>query len=124
MGEDEGLIMMFSCRLVRLIESHADALTGGVEKNVQASSQVAHFRDTPAHELRERAYEIYRHLGEWRLGNNPVDIEHGDREIGARLARQHVPLSEIVQGPCTQPRDPVGVPSKRGGDKPIRRDHG
>ncbi len=89
--------MMFSYRLVRLIESHADALAGGLEEKVQNSPQVTHFRDISAHELRERVYEIYRHLGEWLLGKNELDIEHRYREIGARRARQKVPLSEVVQ---------------------------
>jgi len=89
--------MMFSYRLVRLIESHADALAAGLEEKVQNSSQVIHFRQVPAHELRERVYEIYRHLGEWLLGKNELDIEHRYREIGARRARQAVPLSEVVQ---------------------------
>jgi len=89
--------MMFSYRLVRLIESHADALAQGLEEKVQSSSQVLHFRNIPGHELRERVYEIYRHLGEWLLGKNELDIEHRYREIGARRARQRVPLSEVVQ---------------------------
>jgi len=89
--------MMFSYRLVRLIESHADALAGGLEEKVQASSQVGHFRNIPAHELRERVYEVYRHLGEWLLGKNELDIERRYREIGARRASQRVPLSEVVQ---------------------------
>jgi hypothetical protein len=87
--------MMFSYRLVRLIESHADALAGGLEERAQG--QISHFRDIPAHELRERVYEIYRHLGEWLLGKNELDIEHRYREIGARRAKQHVPLSEVIQ---------------------------
>lgn len=89
--------MMFSYRLVRLIESHADALATGLEEKVQRGDQVAHFRDIPAHELRERVYEIYRHLGEWLLGKNELDIEHRYREIGMRRARQNVPLSEVIQ---------------------------
>lgn len=89
--------MMFSYRLVRLIESHADALAGGLEERVQDNPQVTHFRDVPAKELRERVYEIYRHLGEWLLGKNELDIEHRYREIGTRRARQKVPLSEVVQ---------------------------
>ena len=51
----------------------------------------------PPIELRERVYEIYRHLGEWLLGKNELDIEHRYREIGARRAQQKVPLSEVVQ---------------------------
>ncbi len=89
--------MMFSYRLVRLIESHADTLAAGLEERVQASSQVSHFRTIPAHELKERVYEIYRHLGEWLLGKNELDIEQRYREIGSRRARQRVPLSELIQ---------------------------
>lgn len=88
---------MFSYRLVRLIESHADALAAGLEERVQSNVQVSHFRDIPPHELRERVYEIYRHLGEWLLGKNELDIEHRYREIGMRRAQQKVPLSEVVQ---------------------------
>ena len=89
--------MMFSYRLVRLIESHADALASGLEERVQGYSQISHFRNVPPHELRERVYEIYRHLGEWLLGKNELDIEHRYREIGARRASQGVPLSEVIQ---------------------------
>jgi len=89
--------MMFSYRLVRLIESHADALAAGLEEKVRANTQITHFREIPAHELRERVYEIYRHLGEWLLGKNELDIEHRYLEIGARRAHQRVPLSEVVQ---------------------------
>ncbi len=89
--------MMFSYRLVRLIETHADALASGLEEKVQCNPQVTHFRNIPAHEVRERVYEIYRHLGEWLLGKNELDIEHRYRDIGGRRARQGVPLSEVVQ---------------------------
>jgi hypothetical protein len=89
--------MMFSYRLVRLIESHADALASGLEERVQSSPQITHFRALPAVEMRERVYEIYRHLGEWLLGKNEMDIEQRYREIGKRRAQQRVPLSEVVQ---------------------------
>ncbi len=89
--------MMFSYRLVRLIESHADALAAGLEGKVLDNPQVSHFRMIPTHELRERVYEIYRHLGEWLLGKNELDIEHRYRDIGARRAHQQIPLSEVIQ---------------------------
>ena len=93
----KGVVMMFSYRLVRLIESHADALASSLEKRVQNNSQISHFRAVPGKELRERVYEIYRHLGEWILGKNELDIEQRYKEIGSRRARQSVPLSEVVQ---------------------------
>ncbi len=89
--------MMFSYRLVRLIETHADALAQGLEEKVQTNALISHVRTIPGHELRERVYEIYRHLGEWLLDKNELDIEHRYREIGARRASQGVPLSEVVQ---------------------------
>ena len=67
----EGVHLMLSYRLVRLIESHAEALASGLE--------------------------IYRHLGERLLGKNELDIEQRYREIGARRAVPEVPLSEVIQ---------------------------
>jgi hypothetical protein len=90
-------IMMFSYRLVRLIETHADALAAGLERKVMASESLSAFRSIPSHELRERVYEIYRHLGGWLLGESPAQIEQRYREIGARRAEQKVPLAEVIQ---------------------------
>ena len=89
--------MIFSYRLVHLIESHAEALASGLEERMHENVRISHFRHIPAHELKERVHEIYRHLGEWLLGKNELDIEHRYREIGARRAAQEVPLSEIIQ---------------------------
>ncbi|MFZ0292215.1 MAG: hypothetical protein WAL52_01330 [Candidatus Sulfotelmatobacter sp.] len=89
--------MMFCYRFVRLIETHADTLAAGLEKKVMSSPSVKSFRTIPAHDLQERVYEIYRHLGEWLLGKNQADIERRYREIGARRARQNVPLAEVIQ---------------------------
>ncbi len=89
--------MMFSYRLVRLIESHADILATGLERKVTSSEYVSSFRHIPARELRERVYEIYRHLGDWLLGKNQENIEQRYREIGARRASQNVPLPEVIQ---------------------------
>jgi len=89
--------MMISFRLVRLIESHADMLATGLERKVTSSEYVATFRNIPPHELRERVYEIYRHLGDWLLGKNQREIEQRYREIGARRASQKVPLPELIQ---------------------------
>ena len=88
---------MFSYRLVRLIETHSDALAAGLESRVLSSPEVSHFRAIPEHELRRTVYEIYRHLGDWLLGKNQSDIERRYREIGARRATQKVPLSELIQ---------------------------
>ena len=89
--------MMFCYRFVRLIEAHADTLAAGLEKKVTSSPSVSSFQTMPVHELRERVYEIYRHLGDRLLGKNQADIEQRYREIGARRARQKIPLAEVIQ---------------------------
>jgi hypothetical protein len=88
--------MMLLYRLVRLIESHSQALASCLLVKVQESEHTREFRNVPTEELRERVYEIYRHLGDWLLGKTEFDIEKRYLEIGARRAGQHVPLSQVV----------------------------
>ncbi len=88
---------MIAPRLVRLIETHSEQLAQGLLKKVQKSPQLSEFRiKVPAHELRQRAYEIYRNLGDWLLGKTEVDVEHRYTAIGARRAAQGVPLSQLI----------------------------
>lgn len=89
--------MMFCYRFVRLIETHAETLAAGLEKKVMSSERTSSFHTIPSHELRERVFEVYRHLGDWLLGKNQGDLEQRYREIGARRASQKVPLAELIQ---------------------------
>ena len=88
--------MMLAYRLVRLIETHSDALAAGLLQRVQSSELTQGYRNVPPEELKQRVYEIYRHLGDWLLGKTEFDIEARYREIGVRRAQQRVPLSELT----------------------------
>jgi len=88
--------MMLLYRLVRLIETHSQALATSLLTRVQESDQTRDFRKVPPEELKERVYEIYRHLGDWLLGKTEFDIEKRYLEIGARRARQGVPFSQVA----------------------------
>jgi hypothetical protein len=88
--------MMLLYRLVRLIETHSQALAGSLLLRVQASDYTPDFENVPQEELKERVYEIYRHLGDWLLGKTEFDIEKRYLEIGARRAQQHVPFSQVA----------------------------
>lgn len=88
--------MMLAYRLVRLIETHSDALAAGLLQRVQSSEFTHDYRNVPPEELKQRVYEIYRHLGEWLLGKTDFDIRARYREIGARRAEQNVSLSQLV----------------------------
>jgi hypothetical protein len=88
--------MMLAYRLVRLIETHSDALANGLLQRVQSSEFTRDYRRVPEADLKDAVYEIYRHLGDWLLGKSEFDIELRYREIGARRAEQGVPLSQLV----------------------------
>jgi hypothetical protein len=88
--------MMLAYRLVRLIETHSDALASGLLKKVQSSELTRSYRNVPPEELKQRVYEIYRHLGDWLLGKSAFDIEQRYQEIGTRRALQGVPMSELI----------------------------
>jgi hypothetical protein len=87
---------MLAYRLVRLIETHSDALAGSLLKKVQESDCTQGYRNVPPEELKQRVFEIYRHLGDWLLGKTEFDIEARYLEIGANRAKQQVPLSQLT----------------------------
>lgn len=88
--------MMLLYRLVRLIETHSQALAASLLLRVQESDYTQGYQSVPPEELKERVYEIYRHLGDWLLGKTEFDIEQRYLEIGARRAQQQVPFSQVA----------------------------
>lgn len=87
---------MLAYRLVRLIETHSDALAASLLERVQKSRLLTDYRNVPPEELELRVYEIYRHLGDWLLSKSDAEIERRYVEIGARRAAQDVPLSQVI----------------------------
>jgi hypothetical protein len=89
--------MMMLYRLVRLIETHSEALAGCLLDRVRNSELTPSFqKNVPPEELKERVCEVYRHLGEWLIGKDELHLEQRYLQIGARRAAQHVPLSELI----------------------------
>jgi hypothetical protein len=93
---NEDTVMMLLYRLVRLIESHSEELAGSLLIKVQENEHTREFSKVSPQELRERVYEIYRHLGDWLLGKTEFDVEKRYLEIGARRAQQGVPVSQLI----------------------------
>jgi hypothetical protein len=104
-------VMMLAYRLVRLIETHSDAPGFQFLEKVHNSPLVKEYRKVPSEELRQRVYEIYRHLGDWLLSKSEHDIEMRYTEIGGRRAAQTVPLSHLDH--YFHQRKSLGVPEKR-----------
>lgn len=88
---------MFAVRLVQLIETHADKLSEASIRKLKNADECREFLDkVPAHELKHRTYEIYRHLGDWLLSKTLSEVEERYIGIGARRARQGVPFSGVM----------------------------
>ena len=89
--------MMMLYRLVRLIETHSQALSACLLEQVQNCELTPGFRKkVPPEDLKERVYEIYHHLGEWLMGKDEFHLEQRYLRIGAKRAEQRVPLSEVI----------------------------
>ena len=89
--------MMMLYRLVRLIETHSQALAASVLEQVRNSKLTQDFQQkVPPEDLNERVYEVYRHLGEWLMGKDEHQLEQRYLQIGARRAGQQVPMSEVI----------------------------
>ena len=88
--------MMMLYRLVRLIETHSEALATSLLDRVQNSGLTPSYQNVPSAELKERVYEIYRHLGEWLVGKDESYLEQRYLKIGAKRASQRVPVCEVI----------------------------
>jgi len=88
--------MMMLYRLVRLIETHSQALAACLLTRVQNSEATSDYQKVPPEELKERVTEIYSHLGDWLITKDELDLEGRYLEIGARRAEQGVALSQLV----------------------------
>jgi hypothetical protein len=86
---------VIAVRLVRLIEDHSDDLADGLLRKFQTSPRTKDLRKIPARELRNRSYEILRHLSEWLLSKPNSDIQRRYLEIGALRACQEVSLADL-----------------------------
>jgi hypothetical protein len=87
---------MFSVRLVRLIEDHAEELTHGLLDDLAANARTPAYHRIPRDELHHRVYDVYRNLGEWLAHTTDESVEAIYSELGKRRHGEEVPLSEVV----------------------------
>jgi len=87
---------MMLYRLVHLIESNSNALATCLLDRVNGSQATPDYKQVPPDDLRERVYEIYRHLGDWLLTKDELDLERRYLRVGADRAKQNVPFSQVA----------------------------
>jgi hypothetical protein len=88
--------MLLAYRLVKLIETHSDELAAGLVEKLRRNPKTCHYGEEPTQEFKEKASEIYQHLGEWLLGRTESDIERRFVDIGERRRAQGVELSQLI----------------------------
>src|SRR6202142_4604335 len=88
--------MMTLYRLVRLIETNSNALAACLLDRVQNSEATPDYGRVPTEDLKDRVYEIYRHLGDWLMTKDELDLEQRYLRVGATRARQDVPFSQVA----------------------------
>lgn len=88
--------MLLAYRLVKLIETHSEGLASALQQKIDTSERCAAYRKLPREELTTVVGEMYRHMGQWLLGNSESELEARYTAIGARRAEQGVPLSQVI----------------------------
>ena len=83
-------------RLVKLIETHSNELASALLNRVRSSEATADSYLVPDDDLKGHVYEIYRHLGDWLISRDEFDLEQRYEKIGARRAKQSVPMSQVA----------------------------
>lgn len=87
---------MLSARLVRLIQDHAEDLTGEVLRDLRSNPRTQAYHALPLEEVRRRVYDVCHNFGRW-LGDKteaPVEATYG--ALGRTRRAEGVPLSEVV----------------------------
>ena len=88
--------MMMLYRLVHLIETHSQSLATCLLDRVNSSDATPDYKNVPPEDLKERVFEIYRHLGDWLLTKDELDLERRYLRVGADRAKQNVPFSQVA----------------------------
>ena len=83
-------------RLVHLIETRSQDLAADLVRQTKVSPSTPDYKNVPDEELRDRVYEIYRHLGDWLLAKDERQVERRYQRIGAERAAQNVPFSQVA----------------------------
>lgn len=87
---------MLATRLVRLIEAHSDQLAGSLTDKIRTSQRTLDYLKITPEELKQQAYEIYGHLGDWIMSKTESDIELHYTRIGQHRAEQGIRYSDFV----------------------------
>ncbi len=83
-------------RLIELIESHWVPLTDRIIRKIRLDPRLQHIGSLPESDLRDKARDIVKHLGEWLSIRDDGKVAARFERIGAYRFSEEVPLAEVV----------------------------
>ena len=90
---------MIALKLVRLIETHHQALAHSLMRRVEESTKCAELkRRVPRQELETRVEEVYGHLSDWLLNKTEHDLFTTYTALGRHRFEQGVPFEQFLWG--------------------------
>ena len=87
---------MLAARLVQIIESHPEDLTGGAIQDLQRNPLTPHYHHLSYQELRSRTYSVYRSLAECIRRGNEEMIATDFSDLAVCRYSETFPLAEVV----------------------------
>lgn len=83
-------------RMVRTIETGAEAFTKSTVRNLQSSALTPSYHKLPYEELYRRVYQVYHNLGCWLWEKSTDSIRASYFELGEQRFKEGIPLSEVL----------------------------
>jgi len=87
---------MLSVRLVQMIEDHAEELTRGLIRDLNAEPKAPHYHKLTYEELHYRTFTVYRNFSHWVSHKSEDSIAATYTDLAKRRFAEEVPLEEVV----------------------------
>lgn len=85
-----------SGRLIRIVESDAEALTAGAVKKLQESPRTTSYHELAYRDLYDRAYAVYHDLGQWLWEKSNPAAETWYNDLGEKRCEEGIPLDQVL----------------------------
>jgi hypothetical protein len=87
---------MLSVKLVQLVETHWEQITERILYKIQNDARLAHINTLSESELRWRAREIVRNIGDWLGASQDEPLAQRCKALGRERFKEGIPLHEVV----------------------------
>jgi hypothetical protein len=87
---------MLAGYLLQTIGRQSDKLAEALVRDLTTNEQTPSFRRLPMAALRERAFAIYGHLGDWLAAGSEAQVATTFAALGRQRFEEQIPLEELV----------------------------